>query len=66
MESDRFRRPSPGWCIETAVRLLRIGCRDEELLEPEERTQLVAAAGLIDQYGQRLMKHAAQRDRARS
>lgn len=61
MSEERFRRPTPKWCTDTAIRLLRIGCREtdvlidgEHLLPPEHGRLLVEAAAALDLYGQRV------------
>jgi hypothetical protein len=61
----RFRRPTPRWCTDTAIRILQIGCRDhgaldsktsEPLLATGEAELLVKAAAALDAYGQRLAR----------
>lgn len=57
-----FRRPSPEWCTDVAIRVLRIGTREpgflledgSRLLSHEEGELLVRAAAVLDGYGQRL------------
>jgi len=60
----RYRRPSPAWCTETAIRLLQIGSRDfdtlvdgERLLPGGDAELLVRAAAALDAYGQRIEAH---------
>jgi hypothetical protein len=52
-----WRRPTPRWCTDVAVRLLQLGCREEDrdLLPADVAERLVAIAAELDAYGQRLL-----------
>lgn len=58
MTADRFRRPTPTWCTDTAIRLLQIACREpgraDAILDTDRAATLLEAAKLLDAYGQRL------------
>lgn len=56
--TDRYRRPGTKWCTDTAIRLLQIASRElgrePQLLGPEDAQTLLAAAVILDAYGQRI------------